>query len=131
MTTATTTQLQTQLHARLLELHRMLLALVRADYEKEHGAVPNAGAMLQLVINHEAFAWLRPLSTLLVELDDKDLVPDGAAARAAVEKLLRGGNAFSARYAQVLESTPEIAAEHGEVMRIVKNLPEPLPRVSA
>ena len=127
-----TTPATTQLHARLLELHRMLLALVRAEYEKEHGAVPNAGAMLQLVINHEAFAWLRPLSTLLVELDDKDLVPDGAAARAAVEKLLSSGNAFSARYAAVLEAaSPEIAAEHGEVMRILKGLPEPLPRVSA
>jgi hypothetical protein len=132
MTTATT-QLSplSQLHARLLELHRTLLGLVRATYEEEHGTIPNPGAMLQLVIGHEAFAWLRPLSKLLVDLDDKDLVPDAAAARVAVEGLLSGSNPFATRYAEALQSTPEVAAEHGEVMRIVKGLPETLPRVSA
>jgi len=93
--------------------------------------VPNAGAMLQLVIGDQAFAWLRPLSTLLVELDDKDLVPDAVAARAAVERLMSSGNAFSAHYLAVLQSTPSIAAEHAEVMRIVNGLPRPLPHASA
>ena len=36
-----------QLHARLLELHRTLLGLVRVTYEKEHGTIPNPGAMLR------------------------------------------------------------------------------------
>ena len=127
-----TTPAITQLHARLLELHRTLLALVRAEYEKEHGPIPNAGAMLQLVIGHDAFAWLRPLSRLLVDLDDKDIVPDDVAARAAVEKRLLGvGNPFWDRYSKLLESTPAIATEHAEVMRLVQGLPEALPRVLA
>ncbi len=126
-----TTPATTQLHARLLELHRMLLALVRVDYEKEHGPVANPGAMLQLVIGHEAFAWLRPLSKLLVDLDDEDLVPDAGAARAAVERLMSAGNVFWERYSEVLQSTPAVALEHAEVMRIVKGLPETLPRVSS
>ena len=125
MTTATHSPLS-QLHAALLELHRSLLAIVRAGYEKEHGAVASAGAMLQLVINDEAFAWLRPLSALLVDLDDVKIVPDAAAARVAVEGLLSGENVFSKRYAEVLEATPAIAAQHGEVMRIVNRLPESL-----
>jgi hypothetical protein len=119
------------LHARLLDLHRTLLELVRLAFEKEHGTVENAGALLQLVIGHEAFAWLRPLSRLLVDLDDREVVADAAAARVAVEQLMSGANVFAKRYAEVLASTPAVAAEHGEVMRILKSLPETLPRVTA
>ncbi len=75
------------LHARLLELHKTLMDGARAEYERENGPIPNAGAFLQLLINHDDFAWLRPLSGLLVELDDPKLTPDAASAKAKVEKL--------------------------------------------
>jgi hypothetical protein len=58
------------LHSRLLDLHKQLLDLVRADYEREHGPIGGPGPLLQLVTQDPAFAWLRPLSMLLVEMDD-------------------------------------------------------------
>lgn len=112
----------TELHASLLSLHSALLALARTEYEDEHGAVPHPGAMLALVIGHDTFAWLRPLSRLLVDLDDAKLVPDAAAARAAVERLMSPGNPFSDRYLGVLVDNPDVAATHGEVMRIANRL---------
>lgn len=113
----------TQLHSGLLELHGALLALVRAEYERVHGVIQGSGAMLQLVLGDEAFAWLRPLSKLLVDLDDPDVVRDAAAARAAVERLLGAGSAFGDRYRTMLDAHPDLAAEHAHVMRVVRNLP--------
>ena len=118
------------LHTRLLDLHRQLLAVVKTEYERGSGSVAHPGELLQLVIGHPAFAWLRPLSKLLVDLDDKDVVPDAAAARAATEALFREG-LFHDSYLPLVQSDPALSVEHGEVMRIVKGLPEKLPHVSA
>jgi len=53
---------------RLLHLHLTLLDMERRSFESTHGHV-NSGELLQLVLNHEQFAWLRIISTLVVEID--------------------------------------------------------------
>lgn len=123
------------LHSRLLELHRLLLEAVRLDYERTHGRVESPGQLLQLVIGDEAFAWLHPLSELLVQLDDPEVVPDAATARARVEALLAGGTAFHAPYVEALQSVPAVVLAHADVMRALEALPATKPpappRVSA
>ena len=52
----------------LLNLHKALVDLERADYELAHGPV-SAGKMLQLLIDGDRFAWLRPISELIVRMD--------------------------------------------------------------
>ena len=52
----------------LLRLHKALLEMERIDYEKVFGRV-TAGELLQLVINHARFGWLRIISALVVEID--------------------------------------------------------------
>lgn len=115
------------LHARLLELHRVLLDHTRADFEREHGKIDGAGAYLQHVIGHERFAWLRPLSKMLVDMDDPDLTPNAASARSKVEKLLSAGTPeFYSRYARVLALHPEASHAHDEAVRVLKSLPPPV-----
>src|SRR6266850_6857039 len=64
-----TSQLMKDLRRGLLRLHKILLDQERAVYEREHGTV-SSGEMLQLVINHEQFAWLHSISELIVSIDE-------------------------------------------------------------
>src|ERR1700692_556344 len=57
------------LRLRLLRLHQSLLDRERAAFEKRFGRV-NSGELLQLVINHPQFAWLRIISALVVQIDE-------------------------------------------------------------
>ncbi|MDB5218183.1 MAG: uncharacterized protein JWO86_6110 [Myxococcaceae bacterium] len=111
------------LHSQLLELHRVLLQLVRGDYEREHGPVGGPGALLQLVTGDPAFAWLRPLSMLLVEMDDAEVVARAGGTRRLVEAVFAPGNVFSDRYGAVSSSTPEVTRAHAEAMRLLEALP--------
>src|SRR5712692_4018521 len=54
---------------RLLHLHQTLLEIERKSFERTHGRV-NSGELLQLVINHAQFAWLRMVSALVVQIDE-------------------------------------------------------------
>lgn len=111
------------LYARLLEHHKLLLDASRAEYEREHGPVPHAGAFLQLLINDKAFAWLQPFTGLLVDIDDPKLTPDVATARAKVERLFSPETpAFHPRHLEVVASTPEAARSHEQTMQMLASL---------
>ncbi len=118
--------LQGDLHSTLLELHTHLLDVTKAQYESEHGAVGGPGDYLQLVIGHESFAWLRPLSLLLVELDDEDVLAAAGGPRALAEKTFASGNVFHDRLVDVLREHPALSAPHGDAMRAMKALPAPV-----
>lgn len=53
----------------LLELHKKLLDLERAAYEKKNGSISNNHEYFQLVVNHDDFRWLRALSEIIASLD--------------------------------------------------------------
>jgi hypothetical protein len=112
------------LHSRLLDLHKQLLDLVRADYEREHGPIGGPGPLLQLVTQDPAFAWLRPLSMLLVEMDDPDEVARAGGVRSLVEAAFRAGNAFFDRYQTVMASSPDVSAANTEVKTLIEALPQ-------
>jgi hypothetical protein len=112
------------LHSRLLGLHKMLLDIVRAEYEREHGAIGGPGPLLQLVTQDPAFAWLRPLSMLLVEMDDPTEVARAGGVRPLVEAAFRAGNVFSDRYQEVAASSPDVSAANTEVKSLIEALPQ-------
>lgn len=79
-----TRQRLANLRRALLRLHKTLLDAGREAYERVHGQV-TGGELLQLVINHEQFAWLHPVSELIVRMDemldaDEPATADDAAA---------------------------------------------------
>src|SRR3954470_21698608 len=55
----------------LLRLHKILLELERQRYERTNGRINDMFQLLNLTINDPAFAWLRPLSAFIVEIDEK------------------------------------------------------------
>ena len=108
---------------RLLELHSALLEITRAAYEREHGAIQGSSAYLQLVTTDEAFAWLRPVSRLIVDLDDKDALEAAGGPRKLAERTFSAGNVFSDRYAPVLQQHENVVLIHGDVKRAIGALP--------
>jgi hypothetical protein len=111
----------------LLRLHKALLGAERENYERAHGQA-TGGELLQLVINHEQFAWLRPVSELIVRMDeilDADepaSVDEAGAVLAAVAALLapsEAGGGFGQKYFTAIQRSPDVVLAHREVMRII------------
>jgi hypothetical protein len=119
--------------AALLDLHRTLLDAVRLEYERENGRAGNA-EMLQLVAYDPAFAWLRPVSELIVGLDLLQAMPDvterdAAAVRAEIESLLSRGEAgFGERYFSALQASPDLVLAHAALQRATAALPASRPQ---
>src|SRR5581483_12360597 len=63
------------IRAALLALHRELVEEERRRYEKIHGRQSGAD-FLQTLIADPAFAWLAPLTTLIVRLDELEEAQD-------------------------------------------------------
>jgi len=109
----------------LLELHRTIVAAERAAYERRAGQV-NSAAFLRVLVEDETYGWLRPLSALIVRIDEDDEEPAaGAQAEilAGTRALVRpdaAGNPFQRRYARLVDESPDVAYAHGTVMQALK-----------
>jgi catechol 2,3-dioxygenase len=118
-----------EVRSRLLDLHKVLLDDSKAAYELDRGRISSNATLLQLVINDPWFAWLHPLSELVVRIDVA-LQPDGAATEAdgvmlleQVERLLspaQGVEPFARRYYEALQRQPAVITAHGDVRRVLK-----------
>jgi len=116
--------LLTDLRRALLHLHKTLLDWERADYEITHGRMEPMQA-LQLIYNHQRFAWLRPLSGLIVRIDEAlddveavDLVPLMADAQNLTSPA--AGSTEAARYHAALQELPDAVLAHGQVVALMK-----------
>jgi hypothetical protein len=116
----------------LRTLHRELVEVARAEYEASHGDVGSPGQMLQLLLNDQAFAWMRVLSELMVDIDELIDVRgitdvDATAVRAEVEKLVLSPEGdtsdFAVRYKAALQREPQLVMTHAEVRRVLAALP--------
>jgi hypothetical protein len=114
----------------LLHVHRALLEAERVRYERQHGRIGGSGAFLQLALNDPWFYWLRPIATLVVQIDDwldaDPPVPDsGGAAElllAQVRDRLRPnaeGAEFQQRYHRLIQEEPTVAVAHAEVRKLI------------
>lgn len=118
----------------LIALHKDLIAVARARYERENGQVEGAVRLLQLLTDDPAFAWLRPLSSLIVDLDERltDPQPDLIdSTRQSVTALWMPTGSFWPTYAQVLQEDPAAAVTHGEVREALAALPSRGPSAPA
>jgi hypothetical protein len=121
-----TRQRLANLRRTLLRLHKALLDDERLAYERIYGQV-TGGELLQLVINHEQFAWLHPISELIVSIDEM-LDADEPATNADAESLLiqartllkpsEEGTDFERKYYAALQRAPDIVLAHREVTKI-------------
>ena len=116
------------LRGRLTELHKTLLDEARGVYEAEYGPVASPPALLQLVLHHEAFAWLRALSGMISAIDEALDEAEGEVAAAEVDAFFRrarallrssGDGRFETRYREALQRSPEVVMAHAAVVRLL------------
>ena len=111
-------------------LHKSLIDITQVEYERAHGKVTSPYTLFALVANDPAFAWLQPMTRLIVEIEDvvgRPLPPpaksDLVELRKKVEQLLvTAGEPFSTRYLALVQSSPEIAVEHGRFQAVMKDI---------
>ena len=109
----------------LLTLHKALLDSERTAYEIVHGPIGPPAAFLQLLINNERFAWLRPITTLIVQIDETLAAKKPPATSKDFEQLIidtrallspsREANGFWKHYANAVERDPGVAIHHQDL----------------
>lgn len=117
----------------LLHLHKTLLEWERAAYEKVHGRV-TGHELLHVTLTDPQFVWLRPLSELIVRIDellDRD-APDAPLDPAAVIVQARilvapheSGNQYAQRYFMALQESPDAVLAHRAVADVLRDVPSP------
>lgn len=115
------------LHDALLHLHKVLLDSERAVYEATVGPIRSPNHFFQLLTSDPWFAWLRPISQLIVAIDetlddDKEGLTNAsvdAVMRQAVFLLIpaENGGEFGERYVAALQRDPRVVLSHAQVAK--------------
>jgi hypothetical protein len=116
-----------ELRSRLLHLHKILLEMERENFERDSGPV-NSGELLQLLINHEQFAWLRMISALVVQIDEVLSAEEPATMNDIQDVIsqarslftLSADGVFKQKYQAALQREPEVVMAHAEVAKLLR-----------
>ena len=120
------------LSERLLALHAALLQSERQAYEETYGPTKPA-ELLRLLLNDPHFAWLRPLSGIIAQVDEaldpREAFDPRATTAAfdantlfeAAQMLLRSGGSsvFQTKYREALQKYPEVVMAHADVVKVL------------
>jgi hypothetical protein len=124
---ATLQQLR-QVRQALLSLHKALLESERVGYEQFYGRIKSKGEFFQLVVGHEWFDWLHPISQFIVRVDEffdaKEPVTINQANQLLAEARMllqpsEEGTTQQIRYYQAIQRDPDIAFMHSEVSKLL------------
>ena len=111
----------------LLRLHKALLDDERVQFERVRGRIESSGEFLQLVLHDEWFSYLRPLSALVVQIDElldaKEATNEEASALIAQARAMlkpsETGNEFERRYYAAIQREPDVIFAQREVIRVL------------
>jgi hypothetical protein len=112
----------------LLEQHKLLLDRERAAYEEVNGPVAGPGPFLTLVLGDPHFAWLKQISTLVVEIDEALSrrstagQPEADALAAQARETMRpreGGTDFQVRYYHAVQEAPDVVILQCRIERLL------------
>ena len=119
-----------QVRMGLLRLHKALLDAEKITYEQEHGRIKNNMEFFGLVLEHEWFQWLRPMSGLIAEVDEAvSSKKTPITADSAVVYLERAytlvvvdpnGDDNTQKYYEAIERDPDVARLHVEVTQVLQ-----------
>ena len=119
----------TEMRAALLRLHKALLESERASYEQVFGKIGSSYQFLQLVMTDPWFAWLRPVSQLIVAMDElveakEPLTAAGVEALVGRAKTLLvptlGGEGYSRHYDEALQRDPDVVFAHAAAAKLIR-----------
>ncbi len=121
-------KLLNDLRQALLRLHKTLLDWERGGYERIHGR-QSSHDLLTALLNDPQFAWLRPISQLIVRIDEllSEKTPPMRNDLDAVVSQVRtltspnaDGNIYERRYDTVLQEHPDAVFAHRDVLALLK-----------
>lgn len=117
-----------QARTALLSVHKALLDDEKIRYEKHRGPIATPGHFLQLLIHDDWFAWLHPLTELVVQIDELVFAKEPQPrenADALLEQARRllspseSGDPFQRHYFQTLQRAPAVVMAHAEAQKLV------------
>jgi len=110
----------------LLNLHKTLIDSERAVYESDVGPIQSPNHFFQLLTNDPWFAWLRPISQLIVAIDET-LDAKEPLTKVSVDALMRqsvfllvpaqSSGDFAERYVAALQRDPRVILAHAQVAK--------------
>jgi hypothetical protein len=106
------------LRTALLTLHKAVLSVERRNLERVHGRLGNA-EFLQIVSDPVRYGWLKPLSQLILAIDDEDDEGDVATAARQLLKPPKAESPFGRRYLSLMQREPALVVEHRNVTRLL------------
>jgi hypothetical protein len=117
----------------LLNLHKELLNVERQRYEKTAGPVGNEFEFFRLVTSDPSFAWIGPMTTLIVHIDEKvaskePITAGDVEGLYAETRLLLASpeeTPFKAEYTQFLQESPGLVMKHSAVMQALPPVERP------
>jgi hypothetical protein len=110
----------------LLTLHKALVDSERITYEQTVGTIQSPNHFLQLLTNDPWFAWLQPLSQLIVSIDEateakEPLTSTWVDATAKQTRSLltpsESSEGFARHYFDALQRDPDVVIAHGAVIK--------------
>jgi hypothetical protein len=118
----------------LLRLHKSLLELERAAYERDVAPITSAGQYLNLVMNDPAFQWLRELSAFIVMIDEAraqktpEITSDDADRMIAQARALlspsEGGIGFARSYFEIMQRDAAAVLAHRDALQVLNGIKE-------
>ena len=117
-----------ELREALLHLHKTLVDSERVSYEQTMGAIQSPNHFLQLLTGDPWFAWLQPLSQLIVAMDEaidakEPMTPAMADALVKQTRLLlvasETGEGFSKHFDDALQRDPDVVLAQAEVAKLL------------
>ena len=112
----------------VLSLHKVLVDSERVHYEQTMGAIQSPNHFLHLLMRDPWFAWLQPLSRLIVAMDEALDAKEPLTAT-TVDALLKetkillapseSGEGFARHYFDALQGDPNVIFAHAEVTKLL------------
>jgi hypothetical protein len=101
----------------LLALHKSVLAAERKNLERVHGALSPA-EYLQIVSDPVRYGWLKPLTELVLALDDEEADDDDLTRRAReLLKPPQPSTPFGRRYLSLMQREPALVMAHSALVK--------------
>lgn len=108
----------------LIPLHRQLIETTRSDYSFAYQPVETPGHLLRLINEDPYFEWLKPMTAIIVEIDEmvrRDFdVSDVYAIGDRIQLMLS-----EARYLDLLQREADVAIGHAELRKALAKISRP------
>jgi hypothetical protein len=106
-----------ELRPLLLALHKVVLAAERKNVERVHGALSGA-EYLQIVSDPVRYGWLKPLTELVLALDEEDADDVDLTERAReLLKPPKQSTPFGRRYLSLMQREPALVMAHSALAK--------------